>query len=337
MNQIFNVKLFLILLFVSAHLKMDAQVPQKVIVEHFTNSNCSNCANRNPALISNVNNQSDVFMVSIHPSSPYASCLLSQQNKADNDARTNFYGIYGATPRIVVQGNVVSGSSNYGSAAIFTGVLQNTSPFSIRIDQEKFGMDSIRARVVVVTRDTHSFQNLNLFVGLAEDTVFYKGNNGEKEHYNVLRKALSGAQGTGINVSKTIGDSTVIYFSSPSQTIWDFDRIFSFAFLQEPKSLQVLQVENALPSSQTSTTGLRSFEETLFVSVYPNPSKGNVQIALETMEMFSYSIISLKGEILLSGTGIGHAEVQTQTLSPGIYFVEVAAESSVSRLRMIKN
>src|SRR5690606_20541686 len=110
-----------------------AQSPRKIIVEHFTNSNCSTCASRNPGFFANLNNHPEVLHMSVHPSAPYSNCLLYQQNATDNDARTNYYGIYGGTPRIVVNGNVVSASTNYSSASIFTNYLSQTSPASIRI------------------------------------------------------------------------------------------------------------------------------------------------------------------------------------------------------------
>ena len=90
-----------------------SQVPKKAVVEHFTNTNCSVCASRNPGFYTNLNMQTGVLNLAVHPSSPYPNCLLYQQNATANDARTNYYGIYGSTPRLVINGNVISSAANY--------------------------------------------------------------------------------------------------------------------------------------------------------------------------------------------------------------------------------
>lgn len=101
--------------------QMNAQmVAKKVIVEHFTNSRCGVCASKNPSLFTNLTSHPDILHISYHPSSPYSSCVFSQSNPAENDSRTNFYGIFGGTPRIVIQGDVISSSTNFGSSTLFT-------------------------------------------------------------------------------------------------------------------------------------------------------------------------------------------------------------------------
>lgn len=102
-----------LLLFIGLSSSLFAQVPRNIIVEHFTNTKCSVCASRNPGFQTNLNAHPDVRQISIHPSSPYSTCLLSQQNTVDNDARTNYYGVYGGTPRLVINGTVISASVNY--------------------------------------------------------------------------------------------------------------------------------------------------------------------------------------------------------------------------------
>ena len=168
-----------------------SQVLKKAVVEHFTNTNCSVCASRNPGFYTNLTTQTNVLHLAIHPSSPYPNCLLYQQNTTANDARTNYYGVYGSTPRLVINGTVISASANYSSSAIFTPYLGLTSPASIRIVQEKFNADSIRLTITIKTEAANTLGALLLFVALAEDTVFYTGGNGEPLHFDVFRKSLT--------------------------------------------------------------------------------------------------------------------------------------------------
>src|SRR5688572_6916976 len=105
-----------------------AQVPKKVIVEHFTNTKCSICASKNPGFYTNLAAHPGVLHLSVYPSSPYAACLLSQQTQPESDARTNYYGIYGGTPRFIIQGTVLPSNTNYADASIFTPYTGQTSP-----------------------------------------------------------------------------------------------------------------------------------------------------------------------------------------------------------------
>ena len=133
-----------------------SQTLKKIMVEHFTNTNCSVCASRNPGFYTNFDTQSNAIHLAVHPSSPYPACLLSQQNQPENDQRTNYYGVYGGTPRLVINGDVISTSVNYSSASIFTPYLSQTSPASIRIEQQKFGTDSIVSTVIIKTTAVNS-------------------------------------------------------------------------------------------------------------------------------------------------------------------------------------
>ena len=205
----------------------EAQVPRKVFVEHFTNTLCSFCASRNPGFYSDLNNQNDVIHLSIHSGTPYTQCLLYQQNASPSDARRFYYGITG-TPALVMNGLSIPTSSNYNQASLFTPFQSQTSPISIRMEQQKYGSDSIQVRVIVKTEASHSLGTEQLWVGLAEDTVFYAGPNGEGQHYDVYRANLGFVP---INIPAAVGDSLVYMYTAFSTINWDFDRIFAFAMI----------------------------------------------------------------------------------------------------------
>src|SRR5688572_14710898 len=85
-----------------------AQTPRQVIVEHFTNTRCSICASKNPGFYSLLHGSyPQVLHIAYHPSAPYSNCYFSLQNPTENNSRTNYYGVYGSTPRAVIQGNVI--------------------------------------------------------------------------------------------------------------------------------------------------------------------------------------------------------------------------------------
>ncbi len=307
-----------------------SQVPKKVVVEHFTNTKCSVCASRNPGFYTNLNNQPGVIHLAIHPSAPYSACVLSMHNPVENDARTNYYGIYGGTPRLVIQGVVVSSGANYSAASIFTPYLGQTSPASIKIVQSKYGNDSIRSIIVIKTEAAHALGSLKLFVALAEDTINYTGSNGEPRHYDVFRKSLTGATGVTINLPTIVGDSVVYSMSSPVNGAWNFSRIRTIAILQEATSKAVVQSESVLATSNNITTGVSSIYAlnqniTAFVT-----NNAIVVKQANYSEKTSITVYDITGKVLLNKSLVNTYEiVSLPTISAGIYIYAIKSEASI--------
>jgi hypothetical protein len=324
------------LLFFLSVIYLTSQVPKKILVEHFTNTNCSICASKNPSFFANLNKQSNTLYLSIHPSLPYASCLLSKQNKADNDARTKYYDVYGATPVVVINGQEVIGSIS--SSTIFTSHIGATSPVSIRLEQRKYGNDSIIAKVVIKNQIEHTLENVSLFVALAEDSVTYKGTNGEPQHFNVMRKALTKSIGDAILLSKRAGDSTVLSFKSEANAIWDFSKIFTIATLQDVNTKSIIQSEAVGPQVNNILTSTGEAMDVLFPLVYPNPVHDLLYVnhisLIENKEAF---IVNNLGAVCgkfnfdnVSGT------TDVSLLNPGIYYLLLSTSKGIQALQFIK-
>ncbi|MBK9453828.1 MAG: T9SS type A sorting domain-containing protein [Bacteroidetes bacterium] len=315
-------KLQILCLLLLAIQGMKAQVPKKVLVEHFSNTNCSICANRNPAFYANYNMQSNALHLAIHPSAPYPNCLLSQQSSPQNDARTNHYGIYGGTPRLVINGTVISTGANYGASSIFTPFVGQTSPASIRIVQEKFGMDSIVALISVKTEAVHTLGNLVLFVALSEDTVNYTGGNGETAHFDVFRKALTDATGTPFTLPATVGDSMVFRVSSAADPIWDFSRIYTMAVVQEAGNKVLVQAAAAAPGENGSTTGVTSGLGQ--IEVYPNPTENLVHVRLPNASSCEITILNHLGQTVARQKHATQSfDINLSTLPSAKYWLQV--------------
>ncbi len=276
---------------------LNAQVPQKALVEHFTNTNCGICASRNPGLYANYQKQTNVFYLSIHPSSPYASCLLSKQNKEANDARTKYYDVYGGTPVMLINGTEVNG--NFGAPSIYTPYINKTSPASIQIEQQKLNNDLIVSKITIKTVASHTLGKLSLFVALAEDTVTYKGGNGEPKHFNVMRKSLTSPTGDAFTLPQTIGDSIVLNYSSTSNVVWDFSRIFTFAVLQESDTKKLVQAETISPKVVKFTTKTNDQVNEDNYKIYPNPVYNTLIFDLPNNESVSVTVLNFLGQIVI--------------------------------------
>ena len=313
-----------------ASLQLFSQVPKKVVVEHFTNTKCSICASRNPGFYTNLNSQTGIIHLAVHPSSPYSGCLLNQHNVSENDARTNYYGIYGSTPRLVIQGVVISSQADYSSASIFTPYFGQTSPASIKIVQSKYGNDSIRSRIVIKTEANHSLGNLKLFVALAEDVITYTGSNGEPMHYDVFRKSLTGATGSVINLPATVGDSVVFTMASSINGDWDYSKIFTLAILQDAVTKAVIQSQSIPASSNAVATGILGLNSAVAnINVFVKEKKIVVE-QNNVSEKIQINIYGIAGKLLLSKSLENkYEEVEMSENALGIYFYHITSKHAL--------
>ncbi|MDI9319251.1 MAG: T9SS type A sorting domain-containing protein [Phycisphaerales bacterium] len=311
----------IILLFIAQTLS--AQVVKKIVVEHFTNTNCSVCGSRNPSFYTNLTSQANFVHLAVHPSAPYSDCKLSLQNSLANDERTKYYGVYGSTPRLVINGAVISSSASYSDSILFTPYKSLLSPATIRIVQKKFAADSIRSSVIIKTEATHSLGSLSLFVALAEDTVFYIGRNGETKHFDVFRKSLTATIGNSFTLPAKVGDSVVLSFSSDINSIWDFNRIYTMAILQETSTKSLVQAEVSNAKDGLGTTAIRSFSQ-LKASIYPNPSDEIITIRMEDDKESVISLLDMNGKLLRQyHKVIAEININIAALQPAIYFIQI--------------
>jgi len=209
-----------------------AQVAKNIIVEHFTNTVCSICSNRNPGFYENLNKQEGVLHISYHPSRPYSSCVLHQHNEEENDGRTKYFNVYGGTPRLVIQGEVIAGGADYTKNALFEPYQTQTSPVSIAIEQtiiENYGME---VNIAIKNEMELDSTDMKIFAGIAEKVVEYNAPNGEKQHFDVFRKAYTAVEGNPIRLEKTEGSIAELSYIVVPDESWVLDQIFCYVILQ---------------------------------------------------------------------------------------------------------
>ncbi|MCH2043052.1 MAG: T9SS type A sorting domain-containing protein [Saprospiraceae bacterium] len=320
-----------------------SQINKKIIVEHFTNTRCGICANRNPGFYSNLNNQADAIHLSIHPSSPYSSCVFNQHNVSENDARTNYYGIYGSTPRLVINGEVISANTNYGAASLFDPYENQTSAAEIKIEQEKFGADSIQTTVTVYTVGTHNLDTLSLFVSMVEEIVFYNAPNGESTHHDVFRKALTSTTGMGILLPTTVGDSLSYSFTQTVDADWDVSKMYVLATLQEKTNKALVQAQSIDPDSTSTTvvgapTSISTTQNEAFkVNIFPNPSQNFVNVQLENGGTQSQlELWTMNGQLIQQQVLEHTLELDITMLPKGIYLIKIQNEKGSYTQKLIK-
>jgi hypothetical protein len=213
---------------------------------------------------------------------------------------------------------------------LFSSYINQTSPASIRIEQTKYGNDSMHANVIVKTEATHALGNLKLFVALAEDTIFYNAPNGETQHYDVFRKSLGGSSGVSLNLPANVGDSLVFSFSSNSNSSWNFARIFTIAILQEETSKMVVQTEAAPANQNNLTTALAasfSMENSINVNTFEN---GILVTQKEFMDFRNIRLFDLSGkEIMNRRLSSPIEKIGLSQLPRGIYLYEISLQGTI--------
>lgn len=303
--------IFILLLSLVLSYSMIAQVPQTVIVEHFTNTNCGICASRNPAMFALLDNYPEVLHIAYHPSSPYPTCIFSQHNVIENDDRTNFYGIYGGTPRVVLVGEVVPVSSQLLTTNQLTAKLDKLSDYTIHVEQYMMN-DSVQVMLVVKRVNGVVAENMEILVSLTENQINYNAPNGESTHYDVFRKELLS---TSVNIAT--GDSLVINQAYSIHPAWQENQLNAIAVLQKTTDKKIVQ--SAVSGFISNPMGMEpKYQESGMF--YPNPA--NEQIVFTPNAVSTYNRVSVYNvfgkKVLESGL---LSPVQTADLSTGYYFL----------------
>ena len=267
------------------------EVPKNILIEHFTNTYCSVCANKNPTFYNTIAPYNKVVHVAFHPSSPYAGCPLSQHNPSENDARTNFYNLYGGTPRIVVNGTVIPSSSNLISNVILDSQNNMTSPFDIDIAQFQVGSDSMYTVVTINTVAATSVTSANVIILLAEETLNFTAQNGETAHHDVFRKFLKNS-----NESLALNGASVSFtYGTKIDQEWTPSELTTTVILQATNK-DILQSEQS--DKLDFSTGI-SLTKIINEVLYPNPVKDFLYIDNKEQLINKIEIYSIIGSLVM--------------------------------------
>jgi hypothetical protein len=300
------------------------QVDKQVVVEHFTNTYCSVCANRNPGFYNNLMSFPQIIHIAYHPSSPYPSCPLNQYNKVENDARTNFYGVYGGTPRLTIQGAAIPASDNYANPTMYDEVLAGKTSFAMTTDLKQEN-GNINLRIVVKKVDTSSINALSVYAVVVEDTLNFTGNNGEMLQQNVFRKSFGGAAPIAFAVPANIGDSTVYTQSMAIDPIWKINQVYAIGILSTPDK----KIEQAARSLKLAgnTTGIGKISTEKNFRAYPIPSNGKLYISGTFHSVMQAEVWSIAGKLLKTAEiSANNNLIDINSLAKGNYILKIRTE-----------
>jgi hypothetical protein len=324
-----NIGAFIIVLF--ALKSGSAQIAKTTVVEHFTNSNCSICASNNPTFYGVLATQPSVLHIAFHPSSPYASCVFSQANMPQNDARTNYYNIFGGTPKFLVNGSLINVANTNTALTTASAEMSN---FSIKTTQEFIGVDSVKVKVILKKVASDTLSTASLFVGVAEDTVNQTTGNGESIHQDVFRKGLTSMTGDVTTLPLNVNDSLIIIYGYKILSSWSSNRMNTIAILQNTTTKQLIQSNQSVNIVSQAPNGVNGIEKTEFL-LYPNPSNGIIHIK-GWQDYSAASIRTLDGR-RVSSQAITSSLLDIQNLNPGVYIIQLQGKEMIRFVKITIN
>jgi hypothetical protein len=325
-------KLLSILAFAHLLIALQAQptnAPRYVLAEHFTNSRCSICASKNPAFYNTLAaNSTQMHHISIHPSTPYATCLLYLENTTDNSARASQYGIAG-TPRVALNGTLLEASSPMLPVASLTPYLNQTSPINIQVTES-----GTTATVKVQSFATPPTGTYVLHAALVEKEVNYNSPNGESIHRDVLRDMLTVNTGEAITLPAS-GQNVQRTFTKTTDPDWISGQLYVVAWIENTATKEVLNSGTKFDPIVSSVNESRVQS----VAIVPNPASYQATLTLPGQEIAEQvRVLSADGRevrtpVLIEGSVI---QLTTVDLPAGWYIVEVRTADRVFIGRLVR-
>jgi hypothetical protein len=295
----------------------DAQVQKNVVVELFSNTRCSVCGALEPGIFNTLNHYPNLIQIAFYPSAPYPNCFFSQQNKSEYDGRTKYYGVFGSTPRLFIQGTEVN---NIIDSTVVNPFLNQLSNYEIKLVHKKTSPTDAFITATIIKRATDTQTSAKLYLAIGEDSVAYAAPNGINTHYGVMRKALTDSSGILITLPTNIGDSIMVSKGYAVSTSWNHSNISGYAFLAN-------QTDKSIINANTEKLFIGTFSgiennAVNTTTIYPNPAC-NSFIKISSPIATNYEIMDYSGKTMHLGTlNEGVNAIHLDFLASGSYILK---------------
>ena len=291
------------------------------LYEEFTSTTCGPCASQNPAFDALLENNLDkATSIKYHMSWPGPNDPYYLDNPTDNNNRRGYYGV-NSVPHVQGDGNYWSGQPGQVSQGLINQMSNIPSPFEMQIQTElSSGNDTIFVTTLIKAVDAVT-TNLLVHNVVIEKYLYNNpaaGQNGEHHFYNVMKKMLPSASGTGLDAPMNDGDYVILQNSWVLDYIYDIDQLAVVSFIQNNINKEVFQ---AALSSEDALTPIYSLDaEVLSVE---NVTSANCFGTLEPKVT-----IRNNGQVELTSMTIEYSvnggDVQTTDWAGNLSFLETA-------------
>lgn len=241
-----------------------AQSQRIVLVEEFTQASCGPCASANPAFNTLLDaNPTKVIPIKYQVSWP-GTDPMNAQNPTEVATRVSYYGVSGV-PYAVMDGNVVQGAPSSVTQSNINTEYAVASPFAIVTNfWFNTAQDSIWITCEVTATQATSLTTGRLRVVMIEKNINFTsppGSNGEKDFYEVFRKAYPNMNGTPLATSWTNGQKKTVSFKAKIPTyVYKKSEIAIVAWVQDDSNKNVKQAAwSPSPGSPSATAPVADF------------------------------------------------------------------------------
>lgn len=218
---------------------------RKVLLEEFTSSTCGPCAANNPTIDAFVHNKFDsIVAIKYHMNwpSPGNDPMYLYNPQQQNDRRT-YYAV-NAVPTVIMDG-VVRPEYPYtlpnSLPDAFNSRKNKGTPINITVTNTRIPGDTIRADITLTISSNLPAGQYFMRVHAVERVVRYAtppGTNGEKDFYDVFRRAYPNSQGTQIPTTAGTYNFSIKY--PLDLQVWVDSMIYTAVFVQNDATKEVL-------------------------------------------------------------------------------------------------
>jgi Secretion system C-terminal sorting domain len=229
-----------------------SQSQRFVMIEEFTNASCGPCAQQNPTFDALLNsNTAKCTSIKYHTNWPGVD-PMNAQNPTDAGARVTYYNVTGV-PYSCMDGSPIAGSNYLGAPANLNQSKINAeyaipSTFNLSMyHQLSAGNDSIYVTMLGECTEAVS-GTLVAQMGVIEKHIHFNtapGTNGEKDFYNVMKKMLPTASGTGLPSSFQTGDYFIVQDSWKLANVYMLSELSAIGFIQNNTDKNIKQGANS--------------------------------------------------------------------------------------------
>jgi hypothetical protein len=240
-----------------------AQTPKKyVLIEEFTSATCPPCAPASEALNQIVNPAAGIISVRYHMYWPQpTNDPFYLANRADNDARRQYYGVTGI-PDAYVMGTLRVDPRDANLRTVVQQRLQQPVRLAISIEENRQNAPTIA--ITVRVRNV-SGQAMNLAGHVLHVVVLNRkveipdlprripNSNGETVFYDAMMKMLPSASGTALSGSLAPGQEQSFQFTYQLGTgeLWPAGQDYVTAFVQNTSTREVIDAGTNLEQRLT--------------------------------------------------------------------------------------
>jgi Outer membrane protein Omp28/Secretion system C-terminal sorting domain len=298
-------------------------------LEHFTNSFCSTCASRNPALFTFLTPYAGQYHhMTIHPNVPYQGCMFYQANIAENTDRKVFYSV-NSTPNVFLNGKLATTGASLVPAAAFTSALAQTSPVGVKVTETTGATRDVK--VSVFSQGGLPAGDYVLRIALVEKQVTpaMPTPNGEAVHHNVFRKFLTPKDGISIPNLGTGAD----FDWNGQYTIasgWNAAEMYVIAIVQNNTTKEVINSGTRFDPSISASSNVQN---QLAILLSPNPATNMLNVQTDET-LLQIDAFNLQGKQVFMQKNPSQ-RIDVSDWKSGVYLVRVTTRNGTKAVKVV--